>query len=234
MRTFPALLLSACLAAPFALPAAVAAQQVQQQPQITVTGEGEAAAAPDMATISLGVEVDGDTAAAAMDGASDVVSRILDRLEGFEVAPRDVQTSSLSLDPLRTGREGETRPRIDGYVARNQVTVRVRDLDQVGQILGAVLEDGANTLGGLDFAVADPDPLIDEARRAAVADARAKAELYAEAAGVRLGRVLRLDEVGGMPRPMPMAEMRMAADVPVAGGETGYSAQVSVVFELLQ
>ncbi|SFD44837.1 SIMPL domain-containing protein [Roseivivax sediminis] len=201
--------------------------------RLTVTGEGQAAAEPDMALVTVGVSEQADTAVAAMDAASAVADRMLSRLESLEVQPRDVQTTSLSLNPVYVdSREPGQRPRIDGYEASNNVTVRVRALDSLGDVLGALLEDGANTLGGLSFDVADPDPLLEAARRDAVQDARAKAELYAEAAGVTLGEIVTIDESGsGGGQPMPMAEMR-AASVPIAAGETGYSATVRIVYDL--
>lgn len=227
----PVLLIAtlACLAA---FPLASVAQEAETPRRLTVQGSGEAAAAPDLAEITLGVTERAASAAEAMEAVSGVAGRILSRLEGLGVEARDVQTSDLSLHPVHgEGAPGAT-PEVTGYEASNRVTVRVRKLDELGAVLAAVLEDGANSLGGLRFSVADPDPLLDEARRAAVADARAKAELYAEAAGVTLGPLLSIDErgaVGGPP--MPMAEMRMSA-VPVAAGETGYGAEVQMVWEL--
>ncbi|SIS99979.1 hypothetical protein SAMN05421759_10966 [Roseivivax lentus] len=232
------LALVATLAAPVAAPAQSADGDADIVARLSVTGRGEAVAVPDMATIRLGVVAQEDTAAAALDATSEVAARIIARLESFEIAARDVQTSGLSLQPVYTryDRDNGKPPEITGFRASNQVTVRVRDLDVLGDVLGAVTGDGANSLDGLSFGVSDEAPLLDAARRAAVADARAKAELYAEAAGVSLGRVLSIGEQGGgVPMPMPMAEMRMAADsVPIAQGETGYSAQVSVVYEIIQ
>ena len=224
------------LALAFGTPAQAQEDQVAR---LSVSGTGEAAAAPDMATIRLGMTAQEETAAEALDATSDVVGRILARLAEFEIAPRDMQTSGLSLNPVyrRFDRNENQPPEIVAFQATNQLSVRVRDLDRLGDILGAVTGDGANTLDGLSFGVSDPQPLLDEARRAAVADARQKAELYAEAAGVTLGRVLSLGEQGGgRPYPAPMAEMRMAsADaVPIAQGETGYSAAVTMVFEIIQ
>ncbi|MHA6325806.1 SIMPL domain-containing protein [Roseivivax sp. CAU 1753] len=211
--------------------------QEDSRARMSVSGTGEAAAVPDMATIRLGVMAQEETATAALDATSEVAGRILERLTAFEIAPRDMQTSGLSLDPVYTryDRNDGRPPEIVGFRASNQISVRVRDLDRLGDILGAVTGDGANTLDGLSFGVTDETPLLDEARKRAVADARRKAELYAEAAGVTLGQVLSITEQGGgRPYPMPMAEMRMAADsVPVAQGETGYSAQVGMVFEII-
>ncbi|ETX15666.1 membrane protein [Roseivivax halodurans JCM 10272] len=220
------------LALALGLAGGAAAQE--EGPRLTVRGEGEASAPPDMAVITLGVTERASEAAAAMDAASGVAARILERLETLGVEARDVQTSDLSLNPVRRGDGSEAEPEIVAYEASNRVDLRVRDLGSLSDVLAAVLEDGANTLGGLSFSVSDPEPLLNEARRDAVAKARSKAELYAEAAGVTLGPIVRIDEGGsggGFPR--PMAEMRAVKDVPVAAGETGYTAEVTIVYELV-
>ncbi|MEC7667465.1 MAG: SIMPL domain-containing protein, partial [Pseudomonadota bacterium] len=173
----------------------------------------------------------------ALDQTSAVGADILVKLEEFDIEARDVQTSDLSLNPIYTrNNTGNEAPLIVGFEASNRVTVRVRDLDRLGAVLGAVTGEGANQMYGLNFGFEDTDAMMDDARRKAVADARAKAELYAEAAGVTLGRVISLSEQGGFrPVPMPVAEMRMAADsVPIAAGESALSASVSMVFEIVQ
>lgn len=204
--------------------------------QITVTGEGTAYAVPDMAIITMGAAAEAETAKAAMDQTSQITASILARLDAFQIAPRDVQTSDLSLFPVWSNRtESGGRPRIEGYQASNRVTVRIRDLSQLGTVLDAVLTDGANQLNGLQFGLSDPKPMMDEARRNAVADARAKAELLADAAGVRLGPLLSLTEIGShAPRPELMGMARAAdAAVPVAQGEAEIQATVSLVYAIV-
>ena len=124
---------------------------------------------------------------------------------------------------------------IKGYIAANTVSVRVRALDSLGGLLDAAVKDGANTLNGVEFGLQQPEPVMNEARKAAVADAKARAELIAGAAGVKLGAIKSITEGGAAPMPMPM--MRMAADaaagaVPVASGEVGTTAQVTIVWTL--
>lgn len=166
--------------------------------QITVTGEGRVAAAPDMATLRLGAAAEAKEAGEALRQTSDITQRILDRLGEAGIEARDIQTSGLSLSPLRQNyREGTAEtPGIAGYAASNGVTVRLRDLDRLGEVLDAVVSDGANTLDGLSFGLQEPRPLMDEARQLAVADARAKAELYAKARVSPLGRYSRLLNAG--------------------------------------
>ncbi len=205
---------------------------------IAVTGEGQVEAAPDMATVSLGVQTDADTAAAAMAENSAKLAAVIERLKAAGIEPRDIQTSGLSLGPRYDyGKQDGTPPTVTGYTASNMVTVRVRALDNVGAVLDDVVSGGANTLNGLSFGLADDRPLMDEARNEAVADAAARAALYAKAAGVTLGRVMMIAEAGGYapPRPMAMeAGFAKASDMPVAPGELTISASVSVVYEIAE
>lgn len=214
-----------------ALPLAAIAQE--QGPQITVTGEGRAAAVPDMATVTLGVTAQDADAGAAMAETNRVAGAILDRLEGMGIEARDRQTSDLGLQPVWSNYRDDRAQEITGYEASNRLTVRVRDLAQLGDVLGAVTEDGANRLSGLSFGLQDPDPVEEEARRDAVADAMQRARVLAEAAGVTLGPVLSISESGGgyAPEPMMMMEARDKS-VPVAAGETVLAARVTMVFSL--
>ncbi len=210
----------------------------QEDRLISTTGTGAIEAAPDMATITLGVTQEARLATEAMDAASAAARAVLTRVEQAGIAPRDVQTSDVSLQPVwsRDSVSNNTTPRVTGYVARNTLSIRVRDLDTLGAILDAVVQDGANTFNGLRFSLQDPEPVIAEARAAAVRDARARAEQLAEAAGVTLGAVRSISESGGRVRPemMEMAAARVAADVPIAAGELSMTAQVSMVFEIAE
>ncbi|WP_372836944.1 SIMPL domain-containing protein [Puniceibacterium confluentis] len=211
------------------------AAQDLPRPTISVSGEGTAYAVPDVATITLGVTSQAEQAADAMAQTSETVGTILARLVEMGLVARDVQTSDLSLNPIWSNRSVDNQPpRIEGFEASNQVTIRVQDLEKLGDVLGAVLGDGANRLGGLSFGLKNPEPLLDIARRDAVADAMARAKVYAEAAGVTLGPVLSISEGGtSIPRPEMMMEMRVSdASVPVAAGETGLTAAVSMVFAI--
>ncbi len=206
---------------------------------ISVSGEGRVEIAPDMATVSLGVTTDAETAAAAMAANSEGVSAVIARLTAAGIEDRDIQTSGLSLGPRYDyGRSDGSAPTVVGYTASNMVTVRVRALDTLGAVLDGVVSGGANTLNGLSFGVVEDREVLDEARRRAVAEARRKAELYADAAGVTLGRVISISEQGGYAPPMPMAmaeaSFAKGADVPVAPGEMSFGATVVVVYEIAQ
>lgn len=202
--------------------------------RITVTGEGRVVAVPDMAVLRLGVTEDDRAPEAAMAAVGTRIEAVFAGLSGLGVAARDMETTGLSLMPVwerQTPGAGEA-PRVAGYRASTQVTVRVRAMDSLGAVMEAALEAGANEFQGISFAVAEPRPLETEARKAAVADARARAETYAAAAGVTLGPVLRIDETGGyVPGPQPFA-MAEARAVPVAAGEAEISVQVTVVYGL--
>lgn len=225
MRLFQALILSTALAFPLAGAAETAL--------ITVTGEASVAVQPDVATLSLGVTTQADTAAAAMAANTAALSVVLARLKAAGISDRDLQTSNLTLNPNWVGYDSGATPTIAGYTAANLLTVRVRALDTLGAVLDAAITDGANTLNGLTFELSDPKPKMDEARRAAVADAMARAALLVKAAGATLGSVQSITEGGGFVNPTPMFRQEVAsAPVPVAAGEIGVTASVMMVFEI--
>lgn len=226
MRILTALALSTALLGPMTALADTAGT-------ITVTGSATVNVVPDVATISLGVTSTGDTAAAAMAANNDAVSAVIARLIAAKVADRDMQTSSLSVNPNWVTNAAGNGQEVKGYVASNMLTVRIKALETTGEILDAAITDGANTLNGLSFGLADQRPVEDEARKAAVADAVAKAKLLAEAAGEKLGPIVSITEGGGYQPPVPMMT-KMAGDsaVPVAAGEIGISAMVTIVWQL--
>lgn len=215
----------------------------QSTPTIAVTGQGEAAVAPDMAILSLSVMREAATAREALDEANAAMRDVIEAMRGEGVESRDLQTSGLSIQPryVYPERSGEEGPRIVGYQVSNTLTVRVRDIERVGQILDLSVTLGVNQGGSILMTNDDPAAALEDARSAAVENARAKAETLAEAAGVRLGRVMSISEQMRQPdmRPLgapPMA-MRMAAEdasVPVEAGENTYRVNVDVSFEILQ
>ena len=202
---------------------------------LTVTGTGEVAAAPDMARIALGVMAQAPTAAEAVRAMSADMEKVLASLTAAGVAQDDIQTSNLRVDVQQTYDEATQSSRVTGYVAVTDVQVRVLDLASLGQTLDAVVQEGANQMNGLTFDLQDRKPVLDEARRAAVADALDKAGLYAGAAGVTLGPIKALTEGGmggGMPQPMMRMAMDAAESVPVAAGQITISADVTVTWGL--
>jgi hypothetical protein len=200
---------------------------------VTVSGTGTVSAAPDMAEITTGVVTQAPTAAQALAANSQVMGRLLPALGALGVAARDIQTTSVGVSPLRRpGREGQP-PEITGYEVTNQVRVKVRDLSRLGRVLDQQGGQGANLVHGIQFERQEPGPLLDEARKRAMADARRKAELYAAAAALKVGRVLAVQEAGAAtPRPELAPRMAMSAAVPVAPGEQEIQASVTVTFTL--
>ncbi len=233
MRPFLCPILCGTFAAGLALAAPALAQDAPRQ--ITVMGSSQADAVPDRATITAGVETQAPTAAGALAANSETMAAVFAALEAAAVEKRDMQTSQLNLSPVyEPFREGaEAPPQVVAYQASNMVTVRVRDLANLGKLIDALAGAGANRLYGIGFDVSEPGPSLDAARRKAVADARAKAELYAEAAGVTLGPVVTIRENVGLGAPEPLrARAAMAEAVPVAAGSVTLTADVEVVFAI--
>lgn len=231
----PAAIAAAILAAGCSAPQAVAADSASAQRTISVNGEGEASAAPDMAVVTLGVQCDALTAAEALRQNSADMTATIDKLKKLGVAERDIQTSGLSVNPRYDYEKNRARPEVIGFTASNTVTVRLRDLSAAGAVIDQAVQSGANTLSGVSFAFSDPKPLIDKARRAAVADAQAKAALLTDAAGVRLGKLLTIqDGYAAAPQPkMYSARMEMAdASVPLQAGESSVNVTVSMIYEI--
>jgi uncharacterized protein YggE len=230
MRAFQVLALSTALALPMAAPA-----MAEGAGHITVIGEASIAATPDMATVSLGVTTEGPTAAEAMAANSKALAAVIERLKSAGIAENDLQTSNLSLNPNWVGYDSGQTPTISNYMAMNMLNVRVRDLAQLGSVLDASIADGANTLNGITFELTAPRPVQDEARKTAVADAAAKAALYAEAAGVKVGKIVSISEQQNYNGPMPVfMDAKAASPVPVATGQIALQSSVTVTYEIAE
>lgn len=217
---------------------------IQPETTIQVSAEARIDRAPDIAFVTAGVTEERASAKEAMAAQASAMNGVFEALRDAGIADRDMQTSGLSLQPRydyveTAGRDGVKRgtQKLAGYVASNQVTVRVRDLARLGDTLDRLVSSGGNTLSGVNFAIDDDKEMRNEARSKAMKDAIAKAELYAAASGLRVSRIVTISEgYEHSPQPMPMARMQMASDMmestPVAGGEVGVTANVSVLFEL--
>ncbi|AZV77687.1 DUF541 domain-containing protein [Parasedimentitalea marina] len=203
--------------------------------QIAVSGEAHIEVPPSQALIALGVVNEADQAGDAMRVVSKSMVAVIDRLHVAGIDPGDIQTQQISVSPNRRQSgslsSGNDR-KIASFTARNTVQIRVRDLDDLGEILDQVLQAGANEFRGLQFGVADTAAVRDQIRGAAVKDAIRKAEQLATAAGVTLGPVLSItDTGGGGGRPMPM-EMARSTAIPIEAGQLSFSHTVSMVFEI--
>lgn len=204
---------------------------------VTVSGLGEVRARPDMATVTTGVTTEAATAKAALAKNNTAMNAVMKALKDAGVAEDDLQTSNFSVSPLYAQPQpGQVSgPQISSYQVSNQVTVRVRALPKLGATLDALVQAGSNQVNGISFDLNDPAAVTNEARRKAIADAKAKAELYASAAGASVGNVVQISEVSMtpvMPVRYRMAEMASNSSVPIAAGQNTLTASVTVTFEM--
>jgi len=208
---------------------------------ITVTGEGVAKKAPDMAVMTLTVLREGDTARAALDANNSAMGSVLSAMEADGIAEKDLQTSGFSIQPRYSNpsddKKSQQAPEIVGYQVANTLSVRIHDLSKVGDILDQSVSLGVNQGGNILFTNEDPSQAMSEARKSAMADAIAKAKALTEAAGVGLGSIRRIEEETSTPHPIPMmrATFAKAADqVPIATGNSEFRVSVTVTWELAQ
>ncbi|MBR0990804.1 SIMPL domain-containing protein [Bradyrhizobium japonicum] len=196
---------------------------------ITVSGEANMSAAPDLAQIDAGVASDAKTAKEASDANNAAMGKVLLALKGAGIAEKDYQTSRLSLQPQYGQNKSTGASPVVGFRASNRVTVKIRDVTKVAGIIDTLVGAGANDIGNISFEVTQASKLLDDAREQAIADARRKAEIYAKATGVTLGAPLSVSEGGA---PVPLFKARMAtpqmAPAAVAPGEETLSVTVNV------
>jgi uncharacterized protein YggE len=228
-----ALLLGALVA--FGPPPARAAENSTIPRTISVSGEGEISGKPDSAHLSAGVVTQGPAAAAALTANTTAMNRVFAALKAIGIPDNKIQTSNFSVQPQYPPfrPDAPEQRTIIGYQVSNQVSVTVDDLSKLGAALDALVKSGANQLGGVSFAIANPKPLAERARALAVADAMAKAKTLAAAAGVNLGPILSIEE-GTAFRPVPkFAEVRTAlaaAPPPIAIGEESVTVNVTMTY----
>jgi uncharacterized protein len=208
---------------------------------IRVAGVGEARAEPDLATVMFAVETTGATAQEAGRQNAERMDRVIQALMQQGIRREDIRTSGYSLFPeyAQQPRPSDEPPRIRGYRATNQVSVRTTDLERLGRLIDAGLEAGANRLAGVAFELRDARAAQALALQRAVEEARAAAETIAATLGVRLGPVLDASTSAEPPRPFPgpmamRAEvaMDMAPVTPIEPGEQTVRAMASVVFAI--
>jgi len=219
-----------------ALPAPANSAETTPQRTIVVTGEGEVLGKPDQGHMSAAVVTQAPTAQAAAEENATAMTRVMSALSMLGIPPNRIQTSNYSIQPQYaplSPTTGVGQRSITGYQATNQVTVTVDDLSKLGSISDTLVRSGANQVGGISFSIADPKPLADRARTAAVNDAMAKARTLAMAAGVRLGPMLNLQEGPAAFRPGPFVAARAfeaAPPTPVAIGEEPIIVAVTMTF----
>jgi len=205
---------------------------------VSISATGEASRVPDVASISAGVVTEAADSKQAMADNAAQMQTLMKAIKKAGIDDKDVQTSGISLYPhYTTNRNGAGKAEIDGYTARNTVSIKVRKLEKLGEVLDALAAAGANQINGPSLEIGEPEPVMAEARQQALDKARARAETYAKSLDMKVLRIVSISESGsgGMPRPM-MMEMARAktadAVTPVAPGETTVSVNLDLVFEL--
>ena len=203
---------------------------------LSVSAAAEVKRAPDVASVSAGVVTQAADANAAMRANAGQMQKVMAAIRAAGIAEKDIRTSGISLNPQYRYAENQP-PAITGYQASNTVEIKVRDLARLGQVLDALVASGANQVNGPSFDIDQPDAVQDEARRAALGKAQARAEMYARSLGLRVRRIVSISEGGGFNPPAPMPMVRMAAMSKDAGtevspGENTVGASLDVVFEL--
>lgn len=243
-QSISALLIAATLASALSLTPLAALAADDQTPRIMVTGTGSVNVEPDMAVVSLGVTKQEKTARAALDANTAAMADILAAMKAAGIEERDLQTSNFSIQPQyiypKSSSGNDNRPRIDGYIVRNSLTVRIRDLSTIGDVLDASVSLGVNDGGNLVFTNDDPQNAISEARAKAMKNAIEKASTLTSSAGVKLGDIIEISEQSFRNQPRPIAQARMmemaaeSAPVPIAAGENSYEVSVNVTFGIEQ
>ncbi|MBP2158550.1 MULTISPECIES: SIMPL domain-containing protein [Asticcacaulis] len=228
-------LLTAPMAFAQTTPASAIVQPLPTTLSLTVTGE--VSIAPDMATVNFGVVSQGKTAAEAMKAGNVRMNAVMSALKAAGIAAKDIQTSNLQLNPQYNYGSNQA-PKLTGYEARNQVTVRVNDLDKTGPVIDAVIGAGVNQIDQIGFGLKDDAAALDQARQKAVTILNQRAALYASATGLKLKKLLSIEEGAAPsyhpPRPYALrAEAAMKdASTPVSAGELQQSVTITGTFEL--
>ncbi|HEU5066932.1 MAG TPA: SIMPL domain-containing protein [Sphingomicrobium sp.] len=224
------------------VPVPAAAQQATNINQ-SITGTrldlnvtGEATRVPDLAIVNAGVVTRSADAATAIQENAERMDKVIAALKRAGIADRDVQTSSISLNAEYRYPENQP-PQLTGYTATNQLTVKFHDIRSSGKIIDALVAQGVNQISGPNLTVEHPEQALDEARAKAVAEGRARAELYARSLGMQVVRVVSISESGGYAPPppappMPMMARAEAAYTKIVPGEQQLQVNLSMVFEL--
>ena len=206
------------------------ADDTANMPQITIVGTGVISVVPDIARINIGVRENADSAADAMAA----MNRVFEQIGTAGIDPADMQTGTIRLQQRYENSGLSSGVVKAGFEASTSVTITVHDISAVGGVIDVVVEDGANNIDGLQFDVADRSPHVLAARQASVADARSAAEVYAQAAGIALGSIMSIREVGGHSAPFAAMEMAQSrgGSTPVAVGELDIARSVEIIYQL--
>jgi len=203
---------------------------------LSVSAQAEASRVPDVASLSTGVVTQAADANGALAANATQMNKVMAAIKAAGIAEKDIQTSGISVSPQYRYAENQP-PTITGYQASNTVSIKVREIDKLGEVLDALVASGANQVNGPSFEIDQPEAVYDEARRAALEKAQQRAQMYAKSLGMKVRRIVSISEGGGFqpPRPMMMAAAKAydrAESSPVSPGETTLTANLDVVFEL--
>jgi len=223
-------------------PAAFADEPQFEGGRLTLNATGEISAVPDLANLSAGVITEAKTARQSLAANRARMNGVFQALKAAGMKDRDMQTSGLSVSPIYapyTSSQPRGEQRITGYRTSNQVRAIVRDLDGLGAAIDALVDSGANNIGGISFGLEKRDEALNQARKMAITNLLAKAKLYAQAAGFEVGDIVSMSESGGY-RPQPqvayarLQSAAMDAPSPIAAGEVTTSITVNATFEIIQ
>ena len=235
-----------CLFGAVALAAgwSVAPARGQASPQsppeagIVVSGEGSVSVVPDYAEVRAGVTTRAKTAKEVTDANAKLMAAVISALVSAGIARNDIQTAQFSLQPTYAMPQPGSEQKLTGFSASNEVNVKIRQLGSVGEMLDRLVTAGATEVGNISFLHSDIAQTLDQARAAAVADARRKAELYAHAAGLTLGAVAWITEDSGAAPPIAMRALRapapMSVPAPILSGEDILRVQITVGFAVVR
>lgn len=202
--------------------------------RIIVTGSGGVTVPPDYAEIASGVTTQAKTAKEASDANTKVMAALNAALKADSIAAGDIQTLRFAVSPVYGPPQQNAPPKLVGFSVSNELSIKVRQIGRVGEILDSLIQAGATDSGSVQFLHSNISQTLDQARRAALADAQRKAALYAQSAGLKLRGVAWITEVPAYAPPSPMMAGRAyaAAPVPISAGADTLSAQITVGFEV--
>lgn len=213
---------------------------------ITVTGHGKISAIPDSAWVSSGVHTQAKTASEALNNNNNLMNAVMEVLKKAKIKNKNIRTSGFNVHPVydyskKSGYRKTNSQKITGYKVTNTVTIKVTDTDKLGKLLDELINSGSNQISGIRFGFNDSEEILDRARKLAIRNARKKAELYAQTAGIKIGNIVSISELGTrLPQPVyrftEMHQARITSDagtVPVSSGEQNISASIKVEYEIL-
>ena len=217
------------------IPFSVNSVTTSKSDTFNVNGEGKVSITPDIAVVSTGITADGTTVKAAQDQINAVIKKVFDAVKGLGVKADDIQTTNYNINPKYDFQSGSQR--VTGYTASTTLTIKVREMDKVNQVIDEATGNGANQINGLSFDVSDRTKAEDEAREKAVADAKKKAEQAAKVAGFNLGRLINYQENTGQPpiiysRSVAQGASDIAPETQVEPGSTEITVSVTLSYEV--